>query len=42
MLCLENLARDKVSDRILQVDAFPLTPMGKIRKKDRVDWFAET
>ena len=37
--CRANLARYKVPDRILLVEAFPLTPMGKIRKRDIKGWF---
>ena len=37
--CRANLARYKIPDRILLVDSFPLTPMGKIRKKDIKGWF---
>ena len=37
--CRANLALYKVPDRLLLVDAFPLTPMGKIRKKDIKGWF---
>jgi acyl-CoA synthetase (AMP-forming)/AMP-acid ligase II len=39
--CRSNLARYKIPDRILLVDAFPLTPMGKIRKKDIKSWFED-
>jgi long-chain acyl-CoA synthetase len=38
-LCRANLARYKVPERVLIVDAFPLTPMGKIRKRDIKVWF---
>ena len=37
--CRANLARYKIPDRILLVEEFPLTPMGKIRKKDLKGWF---
>jgi non-ribosomal peptide synthetase component E (peptide arylation enzyme) len=37
--CRAKLARYKVPDRILLVESFPLTPMGKIRKKDIKGWF---
>ena len=40
--CRANLARYKVPDRILLVEAFPLTPMGKIRKRDIKGWFEES
>ena len=39
--CRENLARYKVPERILLVDAFPETPMGKIRKRDTKRWFKD-
>ncbi len=35
----DNLARYQVPDRILLVDAVPLTPMGKIRKREIKGWF---
>ncbi len=41
-LCRQNVAWYKVPDRILLVDAFPTTPMGKIRKSEMVDWFDAT
>jgi acyl-CoA synthetase (AMP-forming)/AMP-acid ligase II len=37
--CLANLARYKVPERILLVESFPLTAMGKIRKRDIKGWF---
>ncbi|MCH2170738.1 AMP-binding protein [Myxococcota bacterium] len=37
--CAEQLARYKVPERLLVVDAFPRTPMGKIRKRDLVKLF---
>ena len=40
--CRANLARYKVPDRILLVEGFPLTPMGKIRKKDIKGWFEKS
>jgi len=37
--CAEQLARYKVPERLLVLDAFPRTPMGKIRKRDLVKLF---
>lgn len=37
--CEASLARYKVPERIVFVDAFPRTPMGKIRKRDLGDLF---
>jgi fatty-acyl-CoA synthase len=40
-LCTERIAKFKVPSMIFRVDAFPLTPSGKIRKVELRQWAKE-